>query len=148
GVEVLSNLHRIAGPGTPCAQRRALVFVGGFRHPPNVDAARWFADAVCPRVRLRLPDVRYHCIGGDVGAPTGALADRDGITVLGHVPDIAPYMDGCRVALAPLRCGAGVKGKVTLSMPHGQSVVTPSCAIEGMQTRVVHDVLVADDADA
>ncbi|WP_417474972.1 glycosyltransferase [Luteimonas mephitis] len=147
-VEVLSNLHRIAGPGAPFAQRRDLVFVGGFRHPPNVDAVRWFADAVFPRVRLRLPDVRFHCIGGDVVEAIGALAARDGITVHGHVPDIAPYMDGCRVALAPLRYGAGVKGKVNLSMAHGQPVVATSCAIEGMHTRDGHDVLVADDANA
>src|SRR3546814_6065966 len=48
-VEVLSNLHHVAGPGAPFAQRRDLVFVGGFRHPPNVDAVRWFAEAVFPR---------------------------------------------------------------------------------------------------
>jgi GT2 family glycosyltransferase len=147
-VEVLSNLHRIAGPGAPFAQRRDLVFVGGFRHPPNVDAVRWFADAVFPRVLARLPGIRFHCIGGDVVEAVGALAGRDGITVHGHVPDIAPYMDGCRVALAPLRYGAGVKGKVNLSMAHGQPVVATSCAIEGMHTRDAHDVLVADDADA
>src|SRR3546814_1372860 len=48
-VEVLSNLHHVAGPGAPFAQRRDLVFVGGFRHPPNVDAVRWFAEAVFPQ---------------------------------------------------------------------------------------------------
>ncbi|MFC3659698.1 glycosyltransferase [Luteimonas notoginsengisoli] len=147
-VTVLSNLHRIAGPGAPFAQRRDLVFVGGFRHPPNVDAVRWFAGAVFPRVRARLPEVRFHCIGGDVVEAVAALAARDGITVHGHVPDIAPYMDGCRVALAPLRYGAGVKGKVNLSMAHGQPVVATSCAVEGMHTRDGYDVLVADDADA
>ena len=147
-VAVLSNLHRIAGPGAPFAQRRDLVFVGGFRHPPNVDAVRWFADAVFPRIRERLPEVRFHCIGGDVVAAVQALAARDGITVHGHVPDIAPYMEGCRVALAPLRYGAGVKGKVNLSMAHGQPVVATSCAVEGMHTRDGYDVLVADDAEA
>lgn len=147
-VAVLSNLHRIAGPGAPFAQRRDLVFVGGFRHPPNVDAVRWFADAVFPQVRARLPDVRFHCIGGDVVEAVSALSARDGIIVHGHVPDIAPYMDGCRVALAPLRYGAGVKGKVNLSMAHGQPVVATACAVEGMHTRDGHDVLVADDADA
>jgi glycosyltransferase involved in cell wall biosynthesis len=77
-----------------------------------------------------------------------ALSTREGITVHGHVPDLTPYMDGCRVALAPLRYGAGVKGKVNLSMAHGQPVVATPCAVEGMHTRDGHDVLVADDADA
>ena len=55
-------------------------------------------------------------------------------------------MDGARIALAPLRYGAGVKGKVNLSMAHGQPVVATSCAVEGMHLRDGEDVLVADDA--
>lgn len=147
-VEVLSNLHRVAGPGLPFAERHDLAFVGGFRHPPNVDAVRWFVAEVLPRVRARLPEVRFHCIGGDVPAEIAALAAQPGVEVHGHVPDIAPYMDGCRVAVAPLRFGAGVKGKVNLSMAHGQPVVATSCAVEGMHLAHGRDVLVADDAAA
>jgi GT2 family glycosyltransferase len=147
-VEVLSNLHQLAGPGQPFAQRRDLVFVGGFRHPPNVDAVRWFAAEVFPRVRERLPDVRFHCIGSHVVPEVEALAAQPGVLVHGHVPDIAPYMDGCRIALAPLRYGAGVKGKVNLSMAHGQPVVATPSAVEGMHLRDGEDVLVAGDAAA
>jgi GT2 family glycosyltransferase/glycosyltransferase involved in cell wall biosynthesis len=148
-VEVLSNLHRIAGPGLPFAARRDLVFVGGFRHPPNVDAVRWFVADVFPAIRRALPGVVFHCIGGDVPAEVAALSRQDGVVVVhGHVADITPYMDGCRIALAPLRFGAGVKGKVNLSMAHGQPVVATSCAVEGMHLRDGFDVLVADDAQA
>jgi glycosyltransferase involved in cell wall biosynthesis len=70
------------------------------------------------------------------------------VLVHGHVPDIAPYMDGCRIALAPLRYGAGVKGKVNLSMAHGQPVVATPSAVEGMHLRDGDDVLVAGDATA
>lgn len=145
-VEVVSNLHRVAGPGLPFAGRRGLVFVGGFRHPPNVDAVQWFVREVFPRVRARLPDVAFHCIGGDVPAEVAGLGDCPGVHVHGHVPDIAPFMDGCRVALAPLRYGAGVKGKVNLSMAHGQPVVATPSAVEGMFLRSGEDVLVAGDA--
>jgi len=145
-VEVLSNLHEVAGPGLPYAQRRDLVFVGGFRHPPNVDAVRWFIDDVWPQVRAALPDVRFHCIGGDVPPEIRERGDRDGVLVHGHVADIAPYMDGCRISIAPLRFGAGVKGKVNLAMAHGQAVVATTCAIEGMHLLDGRDVLVADDA--
>jgi len=147
-VEVLSNLHRVAGPGLPFAQRHDLVFVGGFRHPPNVDAVRWFVQAIFPRVRARLPGIRFHCIGSDVPAELRGFSDRDGVIVHGHVADIDPYMDGCRIAVAPLRYGAGVKGKVNLSMAHGQPVVATSCAIEGMHLADGDDVLVGDDEDA
>ncbi len=145
-VEVLSNLHRLAGRGLPFGQRHDLVFVGGFRHPPNVDAMRWFVAEVFGQVRARLPGVRLHCIGSDVPAEIAALSDHPGVVVHGHVPDIAPFMDGCRIALAPLRYGAGVKGKVNLSMAHGQPVVATACAVEAMHLRDGHDVLVANDA--
>jgi len=145
-VAVLSNLHEVAGRGLPFAQRHDLVFVGGFRHPPNVDAVRWFLEGVFPRIRERLPAVRFHCIGGDVPEIIAGWAQAPGVTIHGHVPDITPYMDGCRIAVAPLRFGAGVKGKVNLSMAHGQPVVATPCAAEGMHLRDGVDVLLADDA--
>jgi GT2 family glycosyltransferase/glycosyltransferase involved in cell wall biosynthesis len=147
-VELLSNLHRVAGPGLPFAQRRDIVFVGGFRHPPNVDGVRWFVNEVWPRVHARLPDVQFHCVGGDVPPEIAALASAPGVHVRGHVPDITALMDGARVAVAPLRYGAGVKGKVNLSMAHGQPVVATTCAVEGMHLVPGEDVLVADDAQA
>ncbi len=145
-VQVLSNLHAIAGSGLPFAQRRDLVFVGGFGHPPNADAVRWFCDEVLPLVRARLPEVRLHCIGSDPPPSIQALARREGVLVHGYVRDLAPYMDGCRVAIAPLRVGAGVKGKVNLSMAHGQPVVATSVAVEGMHLRDGVDALIADSA--
>ena len=147
-VEVLSNLHEVAGPGQPFAQRHDLVFVGGFRHPPNADAVRWFVTEVFPRVRQRLPAIRFHCIGGDVPADIAAFAATDGVEVHGHVPAIEPWMEGCRIAVAPLRYGAGVKGKVNLSMAHGQPVVATPAAVEGMHLREGEDVLVGADAEA
>ena len=145
-VDVLSNLHRVAGAGKPFAHREDLVFVGGFRHPPNVDAVRWFVGDVFPLVRARLPGVRFHCIGSHVPDEVLAFNAVDGVIVHGHLPDIAPYMDGARIALAPLRYGAGVKGKVNMSMAHGQPVVATSCAVEGMHMRDGEDVLVAETA--
>ncbi len=147
-VELLSNLHDVAGPGLDFEARADLVFVGGFRHPPNVDAVLWFAREVFPRIRQALPQVRFHCIGAAPPPDVRALGDAPGIVVHGHVADIAPYMDGARVAVAPLRFGAGVKGKVNLSMAHGQPVVATTCAVEGMHLGDGVDVAVADGADA
>jgi glycosyltransferase involved in cell wall biosynthesis len=144
-VDILSNLHHVAGAGQPFAHRQDIVFVGGFRHPPNVDAVTWFVREVFPLVRERLPTVRFHCIGGHTPEAIQALDAIDGVVVHGHVPDIDPYMQGARIALAPLRYGAGVKGKVNLSMAHGQPVVATACAVEGMHLRDGEDVLVADE---
>ena len=145
-VEVLANLHEVAHTGLSFGQRHDLVFVGGFRHPPNVDAVLWFGREVFPLIHARQPDIRFHCIGTAPPADVLALQAQPGIVIHGHVADLGPYMDGARVAVAPLRFGAGVKGKVNLSMAHGQPVVATACAVEGMHLTSGHDVLVADDA--
>lgn len=145
-VGLLSNLHEPVASPPSDAQRQDLVFVGGFRHPPNIDAVRWFIKDVFPLIRARIPDLRFHCIGSDPTREILACDGRDGVHIHGYVEDLDPYMDGGRVAVAPLRFGAGVKGKINLSMAHGQPVVATSCAAEGMHLRNGHDVLVADDA--
>jgi GT2 family glycosyltransferase/glycosyltransferase involved in cell wall biosynthesis len=147
-VEVVANLHEVASTGLPFEQRHDLVFVGGFRHPPNVDAVLWFGREIFPLIRARQPGIRFHCIGMAPPAEVMALQAQPGITVHGHVAELGPYMDSARIALAPLRFGAGVKGKVNLSMAHGQPVVATSCAVEGMHLSDGHDVLVADEAAA
>lgn len=148
-VELISNLHEVAGAGAGWAERADLVFVGGFRHPPNLDAMEWFIGDVFARIRARLPQVRFHCIGAAVPDALHALAARQpGVVIHGYVPDVVPYMDGIRIAVAPLRFGAGVKGKVNLSMAHGQPVVATTCGVEGMHLHDGEDVLVADDAEA
>lgn len=148
-VELISNLHEVAAGGEAWANRHDLVFVGGFRHPPNVDAMQWFIGEVFARIRAQLPDVRFHCIGAEVPDALHALAaTQPGVEIHGFVPVVTPYMDQVRIAVAPLRFGAGVKGKVNLSMAHGQPVVATTCAVEGMHLQDGQDVLVADDAGA
>ena len=147
-VRVLSNLHVLPAPGPGREGRRDLLFVGGFRHPPNVDAVRWFVEAVFPRVRAALPGIGFHCIGGDVPPAIAALAGIDGVQVHGHVPDLRPWLDGSVAAVAPLRYGAGVKGKINEAMAHGLPVVGTPAAVEGMHLVDGHDVLVGADAEA
>lgn len=148
-VELISNLHEVAGAGAPWAQRHDLVFVGGFGHPPNLDAMEWFIGDVFAVLRARLPQVQLHVIGAGAPDSLKALAaTQPGVQMHGFVEDITPYMDGARIAIAPLRFGAGVKGKINLSMAHGQPVVGTTCAVEGMHLQAGRDVLVADTAEA
>ncbi|MGE4366292.1 glycosyltransferase, partial [Thermomonas sp.] len=147
-IAVLSNLHRAGPPGPGFEPRRDLLFVGGFRHPPNVDAVRWFVQAVWPLLHAAAPALRFHCIGADAPPAVQALADVPGVQLHGHVPDLAPWLARCRVAVAPLRVGAGVKGKVNLAMAHGLPVVATPLAAEGMQLTDGHDILLAAEAPA
>jgi glycosyltransferase involved in cell wall biosynthesis len=147
-VRVVSNIIDEDTPGRPFEQRKDLLFVGGLRHTPNRDAVEWLSRHIFPRIRQALPHVQLHLVGAPDTVPMPPPPLDSGIHVHGHVPDIAPYLDGCRLALAPLRFGAGVKGKVNLSLAHGQPVVATECAIEGMHLSPDTDVLVANTADA
>ena len=146
-VMLLSTIHEPAAQVASWERRRGIVFVGGFEHPPNVDAMRWYAREIVPHLRRLLPAVTTYVIGSRVTASIEALAS-DEMKILGYVPDIAPYLDGCRVSISPLRYGAGVKGKINTAMSHGLPVVATTPSIEGMHLADGVDVLVADAPDA
>jgi glycosyltransferase involved in cell wall biosynthesis len=146
-VLLLSTVHDPLAADASWQSRADLVFIGGFQHPPNVDAVLWYAREILPLLRTRLPGVRTCIIGGQVPAKIHALA-ADDLVVTGHVPDIAPYFTGCRLSICPLRYGAGVKGKVNLAMSYGLPVVATTASVEGMHLTDGVDVLVADTPDA
>jgi GT2 family glycosyltransferase/glycosyltransferase involved in cell wall biosynthesis len=149
GVEVaiLSNVHEIRGCRKDFDARADLVFVGGYQHPPNVDAAIWMVRQILPLIRAELPEVVLHLVGSRAPAEVAALGETEGVRFHGYVEDLDPLMDGCRIAVAPLRYGAGVKGKINLSLAHGQPVVATTVAVEGMDLEDRREVLVADDPE-
>jgi glycosyltransferase involved in cell wall biosynthesis len=146
-VDVVSNIHRVRGAGPAMATRHGLLFVGGFRHPPNVDAALWLADEILPRIHEHRPDITLSLVGSEAPPAILDLGERPGITVHGHVPDLEPLIDAHRFSIAPLRYGAGVKGKINQALAHGLPVVATRCAVEGMGLTHGIDALVADDAE-
>ncbi|MDF4024871.1 glycosyltransferase [Luteibacter sp. PPL201] len=150
-VELLSNIHEVHGRTRGHAGRRDLLFVGGFGHPPNADAMRWMAEAILPALRRVVPDVRI-LVAGDVPDGERRSLAASGLTMLGRVPDLAPLMEAALASIAPLRFGAGVKGKVNMAMSHGLPVIGTAVAVEGMRLTDGVDVLTAvtpdDVADA
>lgn len=146
-VKVLPNLHEVEHSPVPFQARSGLLFVGGARHPPNVDAAGWLLTRIWPLVRARLPGCTLHIVGEGMPAALGGIRPPEGAVLHGHVPDLAPLLAGARVGLAPLRFGAGVKGKINLCMASGMPVVATGCAAEGMHLEHGRDILVADTAE-
>jgi len=143
-VHVLSNIHQVTGSQNPFNKRKDIFFVGGFQHPPNIDAAQWFCTSVWPLILKQLPDLKFHLIGSKAPEQIKAL-HGNGVVFHGFVPRLEPFLDGCRLAVAPLRYGAGVKGKVNLSMSRGQPVVATPAAVEGLFAHDDEDVLVASE---
>jgi len=144
-VHLLSNIHEVYGRAAGFAGRRNLLFVGGYGHPPNADAMRWMAEEILPEVRKLVPEARIF-VAGDVPEEERRVLTDSGLDMLGRVPDLAPLMNSALASIAPLRFGAGVKGKVNMSMSHGLPVIGSTVAVEGMRLADGIDVLVADDA--
>lgn len=143
-VRVLSNIHaRLVATPSPHG-RRSIVFVGGYRHPPNVDAAVWAASKIMPLVRQQVPDAVLRLVGSDVTDEVTSLAGP-GVVVDGWVNDLEPVYRTARVAIAPLRFGAGVKGKVAEAIEHGVPLVGTTLAAEGMNLVSGVDFIAADD---
>jgi GT2 family glycosyltransferase/glycosyltransferase involved in cell wall biosynthesis len=147
-VRVVSNIHPVRDDPPGRAGRAGLVFVGGFRHPPNVDAVLWFVREILPRLRARMPALALSIVGAGAPPEVLALAGQSGVSLLGQVPDLEPLLDRSLVSIAPLRFGAGIKGKLNQSLAHGLPTVATSCAVEGMFLRDGEDVLVADTGAA
>ena len=147
-VFILSNIHELAPGNADYGARKDLYFVGGYQHPPNVDAACWFVEEIWPLVHARLPGVRFHLIGSKAPDEVAALGAAKGVKFHGFVETLEPFLDQCRLSVAPLRYGAGVKGKVNQAMAHGQPVVATSAAVEGIHAEHGKDVMVADEATA
>jgi GT2 family glycosyltransferase len=145
-VHVISNVHEVTGSQRSFEQRKDIFFVGGYQHPPNIDAAQWFVSEIWPLVRQELPDIEFHLIGSKAPEQVRAL-NGNGVRFHGFVKTLEPWLDGCRMAVAPLRYGAGIKGKVNMSMARGQPVVATPMAVEGMFAKAGHDVLVAESAE-
>jgi len=147
-VRIISNIHQIDEADSPGFEdRRDVVFIGGFAHAPNVDAVLYFAREIWPLTRAHIPDGVFHVIGPDPTEEISQLASP-GIHVHGYVPDVQQIFGRCRVAVAPIRYGAGVKGKVNQSMALGVPTVVTSIAAEGMYLEHGHNAMIADDPES
>ena len=128
----------------PFEERQDIMFLGGYRHPPNVDAVEFFVSEVWPLLLDDLPETaRFMIVGANPPDRIRSLAS-DRIIVTGHVADLGEYFDGARVLVAPLRFGAGVKGKVIQSMAYGLPTVMSSIAAEGIMLTSGEQAFIAE----
>ena len=139
----------LAGPDA-FATRDAVLFVGGYAHLPNVDAALWLAREIMPLVWRDAAEnapPRLVLAGSKPPPEVLALADER-IEVPGWMPDLGPLYARARLSICPLRYGAGVKGKIIASLQAGVPVVTTTIGNEGLALRDGIEALVADTPEA
>jgi glycosyltransferase involved in cell wall biosynthesis len=145
-VEVLPNVFKATcDAALHPSGRDGLLFVGGFGHTPNGDAVHWFAREIWPLVRRQVPDCIWRIVGSSMPGDIVALGRIPGIEVLGQVADLTPLYQQARASVAPLRFGAGAKGKVGQTLAHGVPAVCTEIGAEGMGLVDGVHVLIADD---
>lgn len=138
GVEVPP--HALGDSGT----ESSLLFVGSFVHPPNVDALRRIVDRVLPAVRDAVPAARLVVVGA---APPTELVDRAGVTAVGEVESVTPYLTGASVVLGPVWSGGGMRVKVLEALAAGKAVASTPLGIEGLGVQPGEQAVVAEDED-
>jgi glycosyltransferase involved in cell wall biosynthesis len=110
-----------------------ILFVGGFNHPPNVDAICWFVAEVLPRIVQSCPDIKLHVVGSNPTDAVDAL-QSERVVVYGYLSDeeLDALYRRVRQVVVPLRFGAGVKGKVLEAIQKNLPLVTTSVGAEGI----------------
>ena len=115
---------------TDFSQRSNVLFVGGFRHLPNVEGIFWFADEVYPEVKDRL-NLNVQIVGTGLSKSETEHLSAAGLDILGGVESLSEVYEKARAVIVPLLSGAGMKGKLAEALSHGVPVVTTSVGAEG-----------------
>jgi GT2 family glycosyltransferase len=146
-IRLLPYARSIEGRTEGFFNRRDIVFVGGYRHPPNCDAVKYFLKEIMPILRERLPGIRFYVVGSNPTKEIKSLASED-VIITDFVEELTPLLNKMRISVAPLRYGAGIKGKIGTAMAVGLPVVATSLAAEGMSLSDGENILIADGAEA
>ncbi len=147
-VSLISPPRDIPGRNAPFDERKDILFIGGFQHMPNIDAVNYFVSEIWPLVLEKLPDANFLIVGSDMPSSFEGLAQQNRNVILkGFVADLAEVLDHCRLTVAPLRYGAGIKGKIVTSLSYGVPCVATSLAIEGMGLAPGRDILSANSPE-
>ena len=142
----LPLIRDVPGAGEAAFEsRRGIAFLGNYLHPPNADAILHFVQDIWPEFLSAVPDAALYIGGGQMSSEVAQLSDLDGVQTLGYVPDLVAFYNRIRLTVAPLRYGAGAKGKVVSSLCHGVPVVASPIAAEGMDVEHGRDILIANN---
>lgn len=123
--------------------RSDVAFLGGFGHPPNKGAVEFFITQVMPMLRVQLPSAKFRIYGSNVPEEINRLAGDD-VIIEGYIEEVNMVYNTCRVFVAPLLSGSGIKGKVIDALAHGIPSVLSSIAVEGTLLRHELEVMIAE----
>jgi glycosyltransferase involved in cell wall biosynthesis len=145
----LPDMEELPRSPVPFQDRRGILFIGNYRHPPNVEAVQYLFDEIVPRLDSRLLEIHpLYVVGNamteDIAELGGAVA---GARMVGWVPSVLPYFNQVRISIVPLTYGAGTKRKIIETLSIGTPCVSTSIGVEGLDVRHGEHALVADDPE-
>lgn len=130
-----------------CEAQPTVIFMGSMDWYANIDAVGWFAAAVWPRIRAKVPGVKFIIVGRQPPPSICALASESAqIEVTGTVPDVRPYLRSAQAMVVPLRIGGGTRIKIFEAMAAEVPVVSTTIGAEGLQVVHGRHALIADEA--
>src|SRR5262249_23612282 len=132
----------------PTETRPIVLFTGTMNHPPNVDAACFFARDVMPRVREAVPTAEFWIVGRDPTSEVQALSQLTGVQVTVFVPDIREYIARAMVVVVPLRFGSGMRNKILEAWGMEKCVVSTRVGAEGLAYEHGKNIWIADSTSA
>lgn len=147
-VAVIPNIHDPVSSSNylPFDRREGVLFIGAYDHHPNIDAAIWLVNEIMPEVWKQLPSLSLTLLGNKPTQEVYSLAS-DQVFVPGYVTDVSDYFYSHRLFVAPLRFGAGMKGKIGQSLAYKLPVITSSIGAEGMNLVDGQNVLIAESKE-
>jgi len=129
--------------------REHFITIGNFLHPPNFDAIQYLKKTIWPLIKTRLPNAEMHVYGAYESQKITQLNDKkDGFLIKGYTKDVNEVMQKAKVCLAPLRYGAGLKGKLFDAIQNGTPSVMSTIAAEGLFGRLEANGFIEDNPDA
>ncbi len=146
-IQIIPLIRELPSARASFQQSQGIAFIGHFTHRPNVDAMRFFLSEIWPALKIKMPGVRFNIIGQGFPADLPPLLDES-VKVHGLVPDLDSIFPTLRLCVAPLRYGAGLKGKLATSLAYGVPSVVSPIAVEGMALLHGQHVLVADSPES
>lgn len=134
---------------SPFENRNGVLFIGGYQHTPNVDAVDWLVDEIWPEIRKLVKEngwqpITLHLYGSQMPERFKEIPDED-IHAHGFIENLSRAFDSVRLSVAPLRYGAGLKGKIATSLEQGVPVVGSNLAFEGMSQQGIEDIKACSD---
>lgn len=123
-----------------------LLFSGSMDYEPNAEAARWFVEAVLPRVLAQVPDASLEVVGRSADQRVWELAGKH-VTVQSDVPDMRPFLHRASVVVVPVLSGGGTRVKVLEAAACGKGIVSTPLGVEGLGLSHGREVLVGDSAE-